>query len=464
MGVNYKERQQRIYELAGEVLNLSRNTLVVNLRFMDAALAQLKPLALSCEGISIATDGEHLVYEARYLLQTYKEEREIPVRDYLHIILHCVFRHMYAGPSIQKDIWNLACDIAVESVISELQLKAASAKREQKQQAVISSLKTKLNSLTAEKIYRHYLDNPPVGNELNELCQMFRGDDHLLWYMSAEEKAALGIGSGSLSNGEFDSDSDSGGGLGASVASGSALEQRWKTLSERMQQDLETFSKDKGDMAGNLVQNLKAVNREKYDYTSFLKKFAVRGEVMKINEDEFDYIFYTYGLDTYKNVPLIEPLEYKDVKRIKEFVIAIDTSGSVAGDIVQKFVQKTYNILKSTESFFSRINLHIIQCDAQIQEHVKITSQDEFDHYLDNMEIQGLGGTDFRPVFEKVNELINEKEFSNLKGMIYFTDGFGNFPSKKPDYQTAFVFLEEDTFNPEVPPWAIKLVLRKEEI
>ena len=105
------------------------------------------------------------------------------------------------------------------------------------------------------------------------------------------------------------------------------------------------------------MQNLAAVNREKYDYTNFLKKFAVMGEVMKINDDEFDYVFYTYGLQLYKNLPLIEPLEYKEEKRIREFVIAIDTSGSVVGELVQKFVQKTYNILMSTESFFSKINI-----------------------------------------------------------------------------------------------------------
>ena len=52
-------------------------------------------------------------------------------------------------------------------------------------------------------------------------------------------------------------------------------------------------------------------------------------ETMKINDDEFDYVFYTYGLKLYKKMPLVEPLEYKEVKRIKEFVIAIDTSGSV---------------------------------------------------------------------------------------------------------------------------------------
>lgn len=123
------------------------------------------------------------------------------------------------------------------------------------------------------------------------------------------------------------------------------------------------------------------------------------GEAMKVNDDEFDYIFYTYGLKLYEKMPLIEPLEYKNIEAIKEFVIAIDTSGSTSGELVQKFVQKTYNILKSTESFFAKINLHIIQCDTDIQEDAKITCQEDFDQYLKTMEIHGQGGTDFRPVF-----------------------------------------------------------------
>ena len=157
-------------------------------------------------------------------------------------------------------------------------------------------------------------------------------------------------------------------------------------------------------------------------------------------------------------------LIYKEVKRIKEFVIAIDTSGSTSGELVQKFVQKTYNILKSTESFFTKINLHIIQCDVTLQEVVKITSQEDFDNYIKTMQIRGLGGTDFRPVFTYVDELIKNKEFVNLKGLIYFTDGYGEFPACKPDYETAFVFIDNDYNNYDVPPWAIKLILKSDEI
>ena len=226
---------------------------------------------------------------------------------------------------------------------------------------------------------------------------------------------------------------------------------------------MENFAQGIGRDPGAMLQNLREVNREKYDYTEFLKKFAVMGEVMKTNPDEFDYVYYTYGLDLYGNMPLIEPLEYKEVMRIREFVIAIDTSGSVSGELVQTFIQKTYNILKSTESFFSQVNLHIIQCDAEIQEDVRITSQEEFDQYLKTMTLRGFGGTDFRPVFRYVDQLIEQKEFTNLKGMIYFTDGYGTFPSRMPEYTTAFAFIEGEDER-EVPPWAIKVVLRKDEI
>jgi predicted metal-dependent peptidase len=152
------------------------------------------------------------------------------------------------------------------------------------------------------------------------------------------------------------------------------------------------------------------------------------------------------------------------VKRVKEFVIAIDTSGSCSGETVEAFINKTYNILKQGENFFTKINVHIVQCDSEIQDVVKVTNQQEFEHYLQTMQLKGFGGTDFRPVFDYVDAQIQAKEFTDLKGLIYFTDGYGTFPAKKPNYHTAFVFLEEDYGEPKVPNWAIKLVLTKDEI
>lgn len=422
--------------LAREILRLSRDTLLVSLRFLDMALSRLA--YVQAEIGTLAVDGTHIFYRAGYILRTYREARETPVRDYMHMVLHCVFQHMYVASTVDHRCWDLACDMAVEHMIGELGIKGADAPRAKRQAAYTDDLKKKVKRMTAEQIYAYLRDGNWTEERILAAQAAFRGDDHSIWYMS--------------------------GALGGMCADSSFAEDAWKKIAARMQVDLETFGKQQENAPGALLQNLSELNRERYDYTAFLKKFAVLGEAMRINDDEYDYIFYTYGLKRYGNMPLIEPLEYKEVKRIREFVIAIDTSGSTSGELVQKFVQKTYNILKSTESFFTKINLHIIQCDAQIQEDAKITSQEEFDAYLRDMKIRGLGGTDFRPVFQYVEQLRRAKEFRSLRGLIYFTDGYGTFPEKKPDYDVAFVFLREDYENPDVPAWAIRLVLEKDEI
>ena len=271
-------------------------------------------------------------------------------------------------------------------------------------------------------------------------------------------------GSPDLNQSSQDTDHSENEKLAFSFHSMRETERFWEDVSRRMQQETSFFSSEAGTESGALIQNLAEVNRERYDYSRFLRRFAVLGESAEINDNEYDPVFYTYGLRKYGNLPLVEPLEWKESKRIREFVIAIDTSGSVAGETVQRFVEKTYNILLSTQSFFRRINLHILQCDASIQEDKKITSQIEFLQYMNTMKLRGFGGTDFRPVFEHVDELQKAGEFRDLQGLIYFTDGQGIFPLRQPSYKTVFVFLSDSPVPPEVPPWAIRLVLKSWEI
>ena len=83
---------------------------------------------------------------------------------------------------------------------------------------------------------------------------------------------------------------------------------------------------------------------------------------------------------------------------------------------------------------------------------------------MEKLELKGEGGTDFRPAFAYVDEMIRQHAFEHLRGMIYFTDGQGTFPERMPDYQTAFVFVQEGYSIPEVPIWAIRLVLDADEI
>ena len=226
---------------------------------------------------------------------------------------------------------------------------------------------------------------------------------------------------------------------------------------------LETGDKASEEETDALSEQLRIENRERYDYRSFLRKFSVLKEEIRADDDSFDYIFYTYGLSLYKNMPLIEPQETKESFAVEEFVIAVDTSYSTSGELVKKFLEETYDVLSEKESWFLKINVRIIQCDDRILSDVKIESREDMEKYMEDLELLGQGGTDFRPVFSYVEGLINKGEFKKLKGLIYFTDGKGIFPLKKPAYDTAFVFMRDNYGDADVPGWAMKLILEPDD-
>ena len=434
------EDEQKITNLANEILRQGRNKLIVHLRFLDLALGQFSNSTFTNYQIpSYATNGKYFAFNPINVIQRYRENHNGVSRDFLHLVLHCIYRHMFVSTYYEPKYWNLACDMAIENAINELNEDFLSDPRQVEQQRQINKLKDKVKHLTAECFYEYFKNANLPDDKIYELSELFFSDAHEGWYKledsedgkqednkkkednkqnnkkdkdneeksdeqnddenkddksddqnedndEEEEKEGDGDGQGNeeqeqkdesddqsgngsgegededdsssegnSSSGQGDQNQQGGGSDSKTNMSASQLKElmdHWQDISEKVQVDLETFNKEKGDAAASMVQNLKEVNREKYDYTGFLKKFATMGEMMKINDDEFDYVYYTYGLSVYKNMPLVEPLEYKDVKRIKDFVIAIDTSGSVSGDLVQTFLQKTFNILKSTESFF----------------------------------------------------------------------------------------------------------------
>ena len=424
-----KERLQKAEEIARQIWKLSRDKLLVNLRFLDRALSSLNFRAqYGLAGISC--DGKTVFYDPLYVLEQYKKEQNSITRAYLHLLMHCIFSHSYHYGKLEQDKWDLAVDVAVENAILELGLSGLETTHDEKEKEALEVWKSRIGVLTAEKIYRRLLDAPLLLKELQSISNLFFYDRHTMW----EEQETIEI-----------------------------TTEEWKKISERIKAELKSFSKDKMDKK-SMIQNLEEATKEHYDYGDFLRRFSVSGEDMLVNDDEFDYVYYTYGLQLYGNLPLVEPLEYKDVNKIKEFVIAIDTSASCRGKVVQAFLNKTYSILKSSENFFRKVNIHIIQCDSQVQSDTKITCDDDFEAFMKQGKLEGFGSTDFRPVFTYVNRCIERGEFENLKGLIYFTDGYGVFPSQKPSYDTAFVFLENDLEQPEIPAWAIKLVLSAEEI
>lgn len=197
------------------------------------------------------------------------------------------------------------------------------------------------------------------------------------------------------------------------------------------------------------------------DYREILRSLSTWREDARINQEEFQYSWYVYGLRLYGNLPLIEPLEYSEERKISDLVIVLDTSGSCEKELVQIFLEETREILEQERLFFRRFCLHIIQCDNQIQRDDCIRSREEFEKYLENLTIRGGGGTDFRPAFERIAELRKAGELPGLQGILYFTDGCGWYPQQEPDYQVWFVMLKGHYDAIDMPGWIHRLVLEE---
>ena len=526
------QRRLREDKLGAEVIDESRVQLMLKFRFLDLALwrMDLQPHRLGMR-YPMATDGKLVYYDPPRVMVRFTADYNEQVRDYLHMVMHCVFRHPFIEDHTNTEAWWLTCDIIIESVVQDMCGGRFACPDDKDRQAAVDELRMLVGSFTPAKVYEFLkaVVLAPEGasvrgigaSRLADYHALFERDNHESWPASASavkddvpdepgelqeyaedqpESKEDGTALETASDSDLDADAcagevsmlpsqeddnrtdgseeaiDGGGDVqeGAAPEQGpqqvpsngedrsNAQEQQheWEDVAKQIEMNLETFSREWGSEAGSLVASLRIANRKTYDYTDFLRKFMTINEEMRMNEDEFDYVYYTFGMDLYGKTPLIEPLEYKDTHTLHEFVVCLDTSESVNGPLVKRFVEHTFNILKESESFSTNVNIHIIQCDSRVQADMRIRDLRDVDHLMENFRIRGFGGTDFRPAFDYVQKLRDTGELTDLKGLIYFTDGIGQFPEATPDFDCAFVFVDNgEAHLPPVPPWAMRVVL-----
>lgn len=420
-------------EIGHGILMNARNELYINFRYLDVALSSFV-FEADRKGNVLSTDGFVIYYQPDLLFSMYKSSRILVNRAYLHMLFHCLFNHLNGKGNRDKILWDVACDIAIESILDSFYVKPVYRHQSPYRREIYGRITARRKVFTAEGIYKDLTEMNLTQEELLRMAGEFYVDSHDRWDEDEDPRVST------------------------------QRQNQWQEMREKMETEMESFGEENAQSGKDLLEQIKAENRERYDYKRFLKKFAVLREEAEVDPDSFDPIFYTYGMTLYENMPLIEPLETREVFKIEDFVIAIDTSMSVSGDLVKRFLEETYGMLSESESYFRKVNIHIIQCDEEIRSDVTITSREEMEDYMEHFTISGFGGTDFRPAFEYVNGLLNKGVFKKLRGLLYFTDGKGIYPVAMPPYDTAFVFMEGQYEDISVPGWAMKVILTEEDL
>lgn len=442
-------------ELCVRIWIQSRNELYVSMPFLDVAVSSLT-FEADWSRAGLAADGRQVLYGPDFLFSLYERGRVLVNRALLHMLLHCLFCHMYTRGGRDKAYWDLACDIAAEWLIDGLlkpclRVPPSARRREfylrirrdleqrggaKKQGQVTFATGTpsaRETALTAQRIYKILKKMDLDERRMSQLAAEFRVDGHDLWEQG-DPQASL------------------------------PRQNMWQGNREKVQTAMEAMGGEDPGGGEPLLDTLRVENRERYDYRRFLRKFSVLREEVQVDPDSFDYAYYAYGLSLYGNMPLMEPLESREISRIEEFAIVIDTSMSCSGELILRFLEETYDVLSESESYFRRICIHIIQCDDQVRADTVIRDREELRGYMEEFQIQGYGGTDFRPAFAYVTGLKKSGKAPRLRGLIYFTDGKGIYPVQAPPYDAAFVFVESLFSDEGVPPWAMKVVLEEEQI
>lgn len=535
--------REQLDELGKKILDASRTDLYLSMRFLGPALHSLG-FIMDLSTTTVGTDAAYIRFNPNYLFRLYVDRPRQLNRTYMHMLLHCVFRHMFTAKKKEDpELWDLSCDIAVSSIIDSMDYRAVTELTPEFRQRVYDRLQEEVRVLTAERIYQYFLERKRNYLEELQLAAAFAMDDHSFWERIDEEennapdsdrddrreqenppdREDSDPGSDqddksereqndpdrkkrqSKNSGDTDPGGDSPDPSGKEekkkrddnspdrsgkddrqerdpegdrpprsrrqqkriprLKSAGDLEDSWKETSKRMEAELLASGKDASEERGSLDRILSISNRRRTDYREFLRKFAVLREVATVDPDSFDYGFYNYGLEVYGNMPLIEENEYREMNRLRTLVIAIDTSASCQDVLVQKFLNETAAVLRNIGQFFQTSTVYIVECDEHIQNELLIREPEDLEKYASEFHIKGGFGTDFRPVFAWVDQKRREGEIEDMEALMYFTDGMGIYPEKSTDYDTAFVFINDEVMDDtKVPDWAVRLYIDGEKV
>lgn len=422
------ETDQKTREAAEQIMLWSRKKLAMELPAFLPAIYLLKEVVCEEPG-PLWTDGESIYYHPATVIQTYLERKNAISEQIIHIIAHGLLGHFPKRKGQLESLFDAAADVKVAAFLHQLDASYLNKRTWETETALL--VKKQKNS-TLESLYL-----APASSEearvLVSAAQPLKTDSHAAWCRQME--------------------SGQGNGNGKSVA---FLEGLWQSAAQQVAENL--VQQGQGELAAGMCEDYREVQESTVSYTEFLKQFCTIQERRQIDPDSIDQLWYHVGLDLTGDTPLVEPLEVREDAPALELAVALDTSGSCCGETMKGFLGELLAILRDTGG--PKVELTLIQCDAEIQDVRVLTREDSTAEIERQFEISGCGGTDFCPVFDYVNKQREDPEGKNFRGLLYLSDGYGDFPDEEPEYPVVFLMPREEDdwgWGDPLPEWVTEV-------
>ena len=365
-------------------LLLARVRILTNYGFYGIMLLNMKfGLDEKCD--TAYTTGDRICFSPNFMDELSDSELEFVL---MHEIMHVALKHCYRGLNYNQNLFNIACDIVVNSNILK-------SKGMDERAITLSKWGVSMHQIKGEEGYKY------TAEEVYELLkrnakniEFDSFDNHTKWQDSnkeAEEEIDSKILAIAKSN-------------------------------ERAKENGKLYS----DLPLGIERMVKELTDSQVNWRELLHEF--------IQEDINDYSF--MPPDKRFDGPFFMPDYNVKDESVSGILFMVDTSGSIS----EEELSMIYSEIKGAiEEFNGRFNGYIGFFDAKVYDVIS------FDGVLDLKKLipKGGGGTSFKEVFNYVKNHIEDYKY-----LIILTDGYSEYPKEELDIPLLWILTEEDTNPP----------------
>ena len=432
--IPYTEQDDEILKMARRVLYRCIYELKEEVRELLFSIAILEPVPIQGK-LPLLTNGKELYYSPLYVLETEKEKLK---QEILHIVMHGLFGHFEEDRHLT--------DTELAWAVMDIQAERMSSLLRRGQSAAETKDQGHRRMPIGMELYYRAVKNPRLREKVLKRGQELKRDDHIVWRM---EPLLLSGGSGASNEWEeareallgiSGSKAAAGKGSGKNISGSKAADAAGRSVEKQLEEALKGI----GSQSGSSDQTVREQLGRTTDYQALLASLRTLGTTCG-EEDAPDFMYYSYGLELYGDMPLVEPLEEGEYPSLDTVVVAVDTSGSCMSKLPH-FLHETRKLLMQLKTTTKVSRVWYMECDAEIQREEMHDGAETDKALSGEYSYRGGGGTDFRPVFQRLAEY--ENQGGRISCLLYYTDGNGTYPETEADFPCYFI--SSDGFD---RPW-----------
>lgn len=385
-------------------LMLSKMRILCNNGFYGLLLMHMK-YGLDAECGTAYTDGKVIRFDPKFLDELNDDELDFIM---MHEILHVALKHCFRGRELEKELYNIACDIVVNSNI-----------------LLSNNMDTRTITLRSDGEAMHLAPNGKEGyeytaEEVYNMLQKNLGMNNAKLQSNGKTKNTTNIIDNHTKWQQIEKNEE--------------LEELWISRLDEVSKTIEIRDSiiNRETMPAFAQRRLKELKNAQTDWREILIDF--------LQEEVVDYSFMPPDR-RFDDCPFFLPdFNDKDIKP-ENILFMIDTSASMKDDMVTA----AYSEVKGAiEQFNGKLIGMLGFFDAAVIEPVPFENEEEFEM----IKAIGGGGTNFQIIFNYVKEYMTD----NLPvSIIILTDGYAPFPKESEAMGIPVIWLlNNEKVN---PPW-----------